>query len=207
MKYFTEEFKSKLSETVAELESSSQVEAVAIIRTSSEDYRDIPHILAAIITFITFTLFMFLPLEFGDYLIYIGTLFSYIGGFILGYYFKPALRVFISKKRQQKNVEIMARAFFQKAGIRHTKEKIGVLFYCSLFEKIVFILPDRGAENAVPLEEWEKMRGNFKNIFNNSESAPAFLVELKKCKEAFTKFIPPVENDINELPDIIDVKL
>jgi putative membrane protein len=68
-------------------------------------------------------------------------------------------------------------------------------------------LPDRGAKNAVPSEDWTKIEEGFQSIFSQPNISEALLQQLANCKDIFNQFIPPIENDINELPDNLDVEL
>lgn len=207
MKYFNKDFKTKLTSIIEEIEASSEVEIVVIAKPFSEGYRDIPYIVAGILTLIVLTIFIFVDIEFGDYLIYTGTVTSFPLGVLLGFYLKPLLRGFINKKRIERNVEVMARALFQKGNLSNTKQKVAVLFYCSVFERKVFILPDKKAELNIPVEEWEKIKLAFNTVFSSTNPAEKLLEELKKCKNTFSSFLPPVENDINEIPDNLEIIL
>ncbi len=207
MKRFNEDFKSKLYETIEDIENNSLVEIVSIIKAKSGNYRDISLWVASAFMFFTASWLMFSKFEVGVYYIYLITVVSFIIFYLLTELFKPFKRLFISKKRLARNVEIYGRAIFQKGGIRFTNERIGVLIYLSLFEKQVFILPDRGALTSVPDEEWQEMNKRFQTIFSQKNLAEAFIIELKKCKDIFSEYILPIENDINELPDDLEVDL
>jgi putative membrane protein len=205
MKQFNQEFKTKLWQTIADIENNSLVEIVVIMKQRSASYTDIALLCGCCFGFILFTSFIFLPTLFGDLMIYFGTITSFAVGYLLASFFPSFERILIPKNRLQKYVEIMARAIFQKAGMHHTNQKIGVLFYISMFEKMVYILPDRGAEQAVPHEEWINLKDKFQKMFQANEPADYLLNELKATQEFFNKYIPPIENDINEIPDNIDV--
>ena len=69
------------------------------------------------------------------------------------------------------------------------------------------IIPDRGALTAVPDELWDQMEHNFKTIFSHGDIPNAFIKELKSTKAIFAEYILPIENDINELPDDLEVDL
>ncbi len=207
MKRFNEDFKSKLYETIEDIENNSLVEIVSIIKAKSGNYRDVSLWVASVSMFLTTSWLMFSKFEVDVYYIYLISIVSFIIFYLLTELFKPFKRLFISKKRLARNVEIYGRAIFQKGGIRFTNEGIGVLIYLSLFEKQVFILPDRGALTSVPDEEWQEMNKRFQTIFTQSNVAEAFITELKKCKDIFSEYILPIENDINELPDDLEVDL
>lgn len=200
-------FKKKFANVIAQIESTSEVEIVVAIKPISAFYYELYLISGVIFAFITFTFFIFAPLVFGDYLIYMGTIASFFIGISFGFLFKNILKNLLSKKILERNVELMARALFQKGGINHTKEKIGVLILFSLFEKKHFIVADRKARNLIPFQEWEKIDKNFEKVFTSKKSSQVLLEELLKTKEIFNKFLPPVENDINELPDDLEINL
>ncbi len=207
MKQFNDDFKSKLYEITEDIENNSLVEIVTIIKAKSGFYRDISLWAASVSMFLVSSWLMFSKFEINVYLIYLITIFTFIITYFLTEIIKPWKRFLINKKRLKRNTEIYGRAIFQKGGIRFTNEKTGVLIYVSVFEKQVFVLPDRGAFTAVPDEEWQNINENFQSIFNQNNTADAFLAEIKKCKKIFAEYIPPVENDINELPDDLEVDL
>lgn len=206
MKQFDEAFKTKLYETIEDIENNSLVEVVAIIRSQSSYYKDISLWAAFLLMAVLYTFFMFAPIDFNVYLIYFFTVLSFPAMYVLTESFQNIKRPFINKKTANRKVEIYSRAVFQKGGVRHTQEKIGVLFYVSLLEKQVRVIPDRGAETMVPKEEWDKINAEFSGIFAEENKANAFLNTLAGCKAVFSEYIPPVENDINELPDNLEVE-
>ena len=207
MKRFNKDFKAKLYETIEDIENNSLVEVVAVVKAKSGNYRDISLWFAAIFMFSTYSFFMFSPPEFGVYFIYFFSLLSFFLGYLIAELIKPLKRILTKKKRLIRNTDIYARAIFQKGGIRFTNEKIGVLFYVSLFEKRVKIIADRGAFTLVPNEFWRQFKNNFNTIFKTDNPADAFISELKKTKDIFAEYILSIENDINELPDDLEVEL
>jgi putative membrane protein len=104
-------------------------------------------------------------------------------------------------------VEIMARALFQKGGLHHTSTEVGTLIYVSLLEKMVYILADRGAQLAIPEEEWQKIKTDLQSIFKEKQPTEAFLQALEKCKTTFNHYIPALENNLNELPNDLKIEL
>jgi len=207
MKNFNEDFKTKLVEAIENIENSSLIEIVTIIRPRSTSYRDIPLWWGIIFVFFTFTILMFIPYVLGDYTFYATVLFSFFVGLILSWLLPIMQRPFISKERMARSVEIMARAIFQKGGIRNTSARIGTLIYVSVFEKKVFIIPDDGARTSIPHDEWDKMNENFNQVFKANNPAAAIIEQINACQPIFAEYIPPIENDINELADDLDVDL
>jgi len=207
MKQFDQTFKTKLYKTIETIENNSLVEIVVIIKAQSDKYKDIPFFAGIVFSFLLYTFFMFSSIEFDYMYIFFFTIFSFFGVYGLFSSIPFLHSLLIKKSRKEKAVEIAARAIFQKGGIRFTNDKIGTLIYVSDFEKQVYILPDRGAKTAVPDEEWKTINENFQSIFNSQNIADELINQLAKCKDIFSKYIPPIENDVNELPNDLDIEL
>lgn len=207
MKKFNEDFKTELYQTIEDIENNSLVEVVAMIKAQSGTYRDISFGAGAVVLFLAYTYFMFAPTIFDVYLIYFMTIISFLVAYALVEFIPPLKRTITRKKRKNKQVELYGRAIFQKGGLRHTSKKVGVLVYISLFEKKSYIIADRGADTFIPGEEWDKINQGFQSLFKAPDFNTALLENLKSCKEIFSKYIPSTEDDINELPDDLDIDI
>lgn len=207
MKTFGNHFKTKLYETIAEVEKVSSVEIVTIVKKQSGNYNSYLLWAASIFAFAVFSFFMFIPIIFGDYLIYMATIAAFSLVVAAGMLIPAFQRFLVNELKLEREVEVLGRAVFQKSGIRHTRDKTGMLIFCSLFEKRVLLLPDRGIEMAIPQDEWDTIEQNFKNIFSLPNPADALLIELNNTKAVFEKYLPVAEDDINELPDDLDVEI
>lgn len=203
---FNQEFQTHLCEVVATLESQSQVEIVVIIRDRAENYVDIPLWWGIGGAFLAHSYLMFAPEFFYDVVIYFGPVVAFIGCWLLAKL--PALqRLSLSRARKQKSVERLARALFQKGGIHHTQAKIGVLIYCSLLEQHSFVVADRGAELAIPAAEWQDMQQQLQQIYHSDTPGSTLLTTLSAMQPIFSRYLPPVAQDINELPDNLEINL
>ena len=205
-KELTTDFQTRLWEAIKSIEQDSQAEVIVVLRDSSHAYPDIPLVWGICAAWISHTYMMYAPDFFENWLVYYIPIFA----FVISYAFAhlPAIKRLCSKKSTlQKNVEIMARAIFQKGGIYHTRAKTGVLIYCSFLEQSVFLLPDRGIEMAIPHEEWQSLRREFNLIFAGKKPTDALLTELHKTRLLFGQYLPALADDINELPDIREINL
>jgi len=207
MKKFTHsDFQIQLGDSIAELEQASQIEVVVIIKQKSANYEDVPLGLGANLSLLTLGYLFFVDTSFDDYLVFFAILAAFGLGVLFG--LLPVIqRLLAGKKRKQRNVEIMARALFQKGGLHHTSTKVGTLIYLSLLERRVYIVADRGAQMAIPEQEWQNITTNLQSIFKTKNPAESLLIELAKCKDTFHRYIPALENNINELPDDLSIDL
>lgn len=196
----------QLWEAIKAVEQHSQVELVVVLRARSADYPDVAWLWGVLLAWLVFTYMLFAPPLFTDEWLYAAPLLAFAIGYGLGRI--PVLtRLGVNKARLQKHVEIMARAVFQKAGIHHTQAQIGVLVYVSCLEKIVYVLPDRGADLALPAAEWQALRAAMQSIFSTRQPLAALITEVTHSQAIFSRYLPPIAGDINELPDNLDVDL
>jgi putative membrane protein len=179
---------------------------VVIFRSSSANYNDIAFLWGIIGAFLSHTYIIFSPDFFDDWLVFCTPLLGF--GFLYALAQIPLfLSLGVTKARKQKNVEIMARALFQKGGISKTRYKTGVLIYCSLLEKSVYILPDSGAQLALPSEEWQNLSNQFQLIFSKNNPYEALLEQLHKSHIIFQRYAPRKSFKLNELPDDMEIDL
>ena len=205
-KELTTDFQTRLWTAIKSIERASQAEVVVVLRASSHAYPDIPLVWGIIAAWITHTYIMYSPDLFENWLVY----YLPILAFALSYAFAhlPGIKRLCSKQSTlQRNVEIMARALFQKGGIYHTRAKTGMLIYCSFLEQSVYLLPDRGIELAIPHEEWQSLHREFKLVFASKKPLDALLAALHETRLLFGQYLPALADDINELPDVLDIDL
>jgi putative membrane protein len=149
---------------------------------------------------------MFAPDYFENWLVYYLPLLAFLVSFGIAHH-PVVIRLCSKQAVRQKNVEILARALFQKGGIHHTRAKTGMLIFCSNLEKICYLLPDRGVEMAIPADEWQILRQDFQGIYADKNPYAALITQLNSSTAVFSRYLPAQENDINELPDALDIQL
>ncbi len=205
---FNEQFRTRLYHQIQEIERQTLAEVVVIIRAQSDKYMDIS-LWAGFALQVFITLFMlFSPFIFNPYVISITSLLSFLLGYLLVQTTTPLKRILIRDSRKRKAVEIHARAIFQKGKIHYTREHTGLLIFVSVFERMVYLVPDVGLTTAIPEHIWQEIEQKFNNIFNGDDFVTeALLRELTGLKHLLNKYVPPVEDDINEIPDDLKVEL
>jgi putative membrane protein len=119
----------------------------------------------------------------------------------------PLKRILIPKKIKARMVMINALATFQKAGISLTRNRTGLLIYYSQFEQIVQVVADEGVKRNLPVKEIEHIDEIFSNIHRQKNPVLAFIGQVINLKEILSKYLPTTPDDINELPDNLDINL
>lgn len=209
MSLFSKEFKKKLIEKIGEIESLSGVEVVIVVARKSANYIYLNLLGGIFFSFLSLTYLMFTPVEFPDEIVYIGTILGFIIGYLL-LLIPDIARLFVSKKTLQRNAEIYGRALFQKGKIYETETRQGILIYVSNFEKTTLFLEDKNVMKRIPFYELNIIKERLNCIFDKYSShktAQNFLLELDNLKQISAKFIPITEDDVNEIPDDLEILL
>jgi len=205
--YKSAAFRANMGRAIARIESQSHVELVLVVKPQANTYAQYPLAVGIVLAFLALTYFRFAPDLFEEWIIYAGTIAAFVSGAVLTGGLPGLLRLAVGRKRLAKSTEIMARACFQKGGIHHTRDKTGVLILVAVLERQIAVIPDRGVEWAVPPGEWEKIRLGFNSIFRAKNPAAALLANLETLQTVFSRYIPQVEDDTNDLPDNLEIDL
>ncbi len=206
-KLLSENFKKQLKDVLSEIEQQTHAEIVALVSFESGKSKEASLIWGTILAFISFTFMMFSPWVFGDYLIYFVPISAFAIGVLVSELFDTVKRVFVSRVDMRNSVETKARAAFQKGKLFETHNRIAVLFYFSVFERQLFILPDTGAESMIPASKWVEMQVDFQKALKTSHSEEQIIQAFKRWKHVFSEYIPQTENDVNELPESFKIEL
>jgi uncharacterized membrane protein len=207
MSLFDKGFRSKLVEEIGRIEKNSGIEVVTVVARNSANYIYINLASGAFFSFSGLTYMMFAPDEFTDEWIYMYTLISFCLGFLL-MFVTPLARFFVPEKTLQRNAEIYARALFQKGKIYETDTRQGVLIYISSFEQKVIVIEDKNVTKRIPFQELQdlkKLFGASFEPFSLSKTSSNILSAMQKLSEISAKYIPIEPDDVNEIPDDLEI--
>lgn len=205
--FFEPDYQTQLDETIQGLESKSSVEFVVVIYPESSNYRDIELWGGIFLAFASLVCQFMVPAVIHIYAILFGTLLAFSLGIGLIKWIKPLKRFLINNKRMRRKAEIMARAIYQKAGIHRTSHHTGVLLFLSTFEHQAVLLWDIGVDVELTIDELDGLELQFNGIFKSANPSEALLTKIADCTPIFEKHLPVQPNDINELPNHLQVEL
>ena len=204
---FDQSFKTKLYDGVKDIESNSVAEAVVMIKHRSGHYFVYSLAAAGIMFALSMVYFMLSPIEYDPYTMFVT---SIVLALLVGLAFKvfPGLyRIVVPRNIREKNVEIYARALFQKAQMYKTIDHTAFLVYYSLVEHRVVFLADYGVMLNTPKEEIAAIEGMLNAALDAKDPKAALLDALAKIAPIMAKYLPITGADINELPDDLDIEL
>lgn len=205
--FFEESFRTDLDQVIQELEEQSSVELVTVIYPEADQYRDVELLGGVFFLFVALLYFFFAPTVFGNYTILFGTWLAFVIGVGMVRWIKPLKRLLVVNKRKTRMTEIMARAIFQKAHVYRTSANTGILLFIAGFERKTYLLWDLGVDMALDIDELEELQNAFQAIFEATEPAQALLAKIKASTTVFQRELPLQPNDVNELPNHIEVQL
>ncbi|CAA6824341.1 MAG: Putative membrane protein [uncultured Aureispira sp.] len=205
--FFDSEYQEKLDATIQALESKSSVELVTVIYPECDNYRDIELWGGIFLAFIALVVKFMVPAIIHIYAILFGTLLFFSLGIGIIKRVPKLKYALLNKKRMRRQAEIMARAIFQKAHIHRTSQHTGVLLFISTFERQAVLLWDIGVDVTLTIDELDQLQFQFSEIFNTPDPPEALLAKINASIPVFEGHLPVQPNDINELPNHLQVKL
>lgn len=198
----------KLNALVAEVEKEKNIQVVLAVVRRSDSYAEIQWKAFALGSVITGFLIFILHLYFSN-LNSILTLLSlpfFIGIiFMLISLIHPFARLFLSSHRVDLEVKQYAQSLFLSKDLFATEKRIGILMFISVFERKVFLLPDKGLQNQLPAEQLEEIINPMIVKLKNKNLYASFETGLKKLVSVLEANgnHPASATGKNELPDEI----
>jgi putative membrane protein len=199
------DFPSAIAAAVAEVERGSAVELVVLMAPRSGTYPEAVLLGGLIGLYAVFAFVMFHDAELGDYLIFTAPLAGLLAGVVLVGLVAPLRRLLSFPAAITRNVELVARATFQKASLHSTRDATALLVYLSRAERRAFVVADRGVERALGASALRAIEHRYGQALREKDSPAAVVAVTRTLAPQLAAALPARPDDINELPDVIDV--
>jgi uncharacterized membrane protein len=112
------------------------------------------------------------------------------------------IRVHI-ETRLRGNVLDRAAWIFKKIGMHATEKGNGVLFYLAVRNKEFAIIGDRGINEKVPENFWDKTKDVLQRHFKSGKYTEGLIEGILMAGKQLREHFPHKRDDVNELPDEI----
>jgi len=198
-------FEAELAGLVAEVEGGSAVELVVLLAPRSGTYPEAALLGGVLGLYAVFAFVMFHDAVLGDYVIFTAPIVGLLAGALAAGFFPPVRRLLSFRAAIERNVELVARATFQKAGLHATRDATALLVYLSFEERRAYVVADRGTLRALGQPALDAIRDRYAAALRARHPRPAILEATRALKAPLAAALPPRPDDINELPDMIDV--
>ena len=197
--FFSETDRVKIREAVATVEEQTAGEVAVMVVDESDRYLEAVTLgalfLAAGIALVValaihqVTIWFYLPLVFA----------TYFPARYLVFRFPHLKLAFIGRRRFAEAVRDRAvRAFFEKR-LHKTRHETGILIFISLFERRVWILGDRGINEKIPSDWWEKCALELAAGIREDRPCETLCAVIIKCGAELKRHFPRPGDDTNEL--------
>jgi uncharacterized membrane protein len=115
------------------------------------------------------------------------------------------IRVHVQPKARGGDLRFVAERTFERLGMTKTAARNGVLLFIAAEENQFVILGDRGIDEKVPAGFWDDIAAKLTIRFKNGEFTEGIVDAVAAAGEHLREFFPRSSDDVNELPDEIDV--
>lgn len=199
MKKFDKTFEENLEKAIADIEEKTSVEVVVAITPNSDSYVD-AYFKGGLLTLIVMLLFLlYSPVFFSEAFVPVDLAGAFGVGALIVWLFPPIKRLLVSNKRIEGYVKAGANSYFLENKLDETIERTAFLVYISVFEKKCRLIADKGILSALPAGVWKEIEISFQNQFSKSVLPQTILEILPRLTQPFSEYLPPAEDNIDEL--------
>jgi len=103
------------------------------------------------------------------------------------------------------DIRQFAERTFERLGMTKTALRSGVLLFIASEENRFVILGDRGIDQKVPAGFWDEIAAKLTIRFKNGEFTDGIVEAINAAGMHLKEYFPRATDDVNELPDQIDV--
>ena len=200
---FTKEDQIKVEEAIKTVELTTSGEIVPAIFGQSDFYPASHFRLSLFIGLLVPSIFLFFTNLIQDPL---DILWLQIPGIVLGYYlaYIPIFKRYFSTKAE-KLEEVHQRALqaFFENNLHTTEGRTGILIMISVLEHRVEILADKGINDKVPQDTWNKILEPLVHSLKQDRLGEGLVHTIVECGKILSMHFPIKENDKNELSNKI----
>ena len=204
--FFTESDQERLRAAVFDVESRTIGEVVVMVVDASDDYPEaeiiggifLSSFVSLILTFLFFhaSIFWFVPISF---VLFFPSKFLLRS---LPHLKKP----FLGADRKDEAVRTRAFVAFYEHGLDKTRQRTGVLFFLSLFERKVHILADQGIYSKIGQETLDRYAGIVVKGIKKGHACDALCQAIQDTGQLLSTHFPTIAGDTNELPDAVIIE-
>jgi putative membrane protein len=199
--FLTDGAKSAFVAAIEAIELHSSAEVVVSVRARSASYLHADLIVGVLFGIAALAFMMFSPYEFSLLSILIDPIvFAVLIG-LAASRLGTLRRALTPEKIRDGWVDRAAHAAFFEKGVRHTRNRIGVLLYVSLTERSARVLADSGVVEAVDHDAWQDAISSIENAVAERKSGEEVAKVLEGLGTPLADALPVLDDDVDELPN------
>jgi putative membrane protein len=200
MHFISEQDQQRISEAISSVEAKTSGEIVTVIAQSSDDYQYIPLLWAALLALAVPGLFLFAEIDWFLEYFYVNQLAIFVVSAII-FRFPPVRLWLIPKVVRQRRAHRYAMEQFVLNNLPATKQSNGILLFVSVAEHYVEIIADKGINDLVPDDAWDRIVKDFTELVKKGAIAEGFITAIQECGKHLQQHFPDDKVGRNDLPD------
>ena len=115
------------------------------------------------------------------------------------------IRIHIQPKPRGE-LRVVAERTFERLGMTKTALRTGVMLFIACEEQRFTILGDRGIDEKVPAGFWDEIAAKLTVRFKSGEFTDGIVEAIHSAGEQLRQFFPRAEDDVDELPNEINIE-
>lgn len=200
MAFLTDSDKQRIATAIAAAEQKTRGELVAVIAGSSDAYRYIPFLWAALLALLVPGILSVLGNPLSGNMAYLVQICTFLGAAALFNWTPLKMRLIPTAVKQLRAHRFAQQQFFLQ-NLHMTCEHTGVLLFVSVAEHYVEIIADKGINDVVAHDAWQEIVAEFIKQVRSRQVADGFLATIAACGELLASHFPATDENRNELPN------
>jgi putative membrane protein len=198
-----QDFRGEIEKAITDVESVSSLEIVPVIVSESSDYQSVRISWSLGFSLIALLLFRFLKIENLGLELLGSVVFGLSVYGILSV--EKFLSVLVPSETKLAEVQEHAAHIFLRKELFATQDRTGILILISVFEKMVWVLADRGITSVVGEAKFAELGTRLAADFDRKSPGVTFLDAIRTLGRDVASKFPPRADNPNELPDHVRI--
>jgi len=215
---FSAEQRNEIERAVSEVEAKTACEILPVVASASGRYDRAEDIFGFWFTLLAVAAlwFFFPPAKpdvgswaestfFSLFVVMVVMIVSFVLGVCLASQFGSIRKLFTPKKHMQDEVAARARTIFFDQRIHHTDQRVGLLIYVSIYERMAVILGDQTVVDKLGQSELDRLCQFLTQSLRNVDCTTAICRTIHEVGKQLKEPLPMTEGDKNELRNALVV--
>ena len=200
MSFLNNSEKQRIYDAITAIECQTSGELVTVITRSSDEYRYIPYLWAALLALLVPGILTLGTLPVPDKLHYLVQICAFLAAAVVFNWPPVKVRLIPPGVRKLRAHRLAQEQFFLQ-NLHTTPGRTGVLLFVSVAEHYVEIIADKGINDVVNDNAWETIVARFIDEVKNNRVADGFLTAIHACGALLAEHFPATDVKTDDLPN------
>ncbi|MEN8205494.1 MAG: TPM domain-containing protein [Pseudomonadota bacterium] len=200
MVFLCDNEKQQIAAAIKAVEQKTRGELITVITRSSDAYRYIPFLWAALLSLLVPGILSLFENPLSLNIAYLVQVCTFLGAATV-FNWMPLKIHLIPAAVKKLRAHRLAREQFFLQNLHMKSERTGVLLFVSVAEHYVEIIADKGINDVVGHDAWQDIVRNFVQQVRQRQVTDGFLTAIAACGELLEQHFPSTDENSNELPN------